>query len=86
MRNAAAASIRMATRNLKEKYLSFPVLLPHKGRLSAQPNFSLGTSNLGCKVLMYAEGGTAIFFISVFCYTRPLSLLEAGAVSGAALQ
>lgn len=44
------------------KCLSFSVLLSHKGRLSTQPNLSLGTSNLGCRVLMYAEGGTNIFF------------------------
>lgn len=71
----------MATYISKEKCLSFPVLLSQKGRLPAQPNFYLGTSNLGFNV---CKRRNSHFFISVFCYTRPLpALLEAGAVSGA---
>lgn len=58
---SATASTRMATYISKEKCLSFPVLLSQKGRLPAQPNFYLGTSNLDCRVVMYAKGGTAIF-------------------------
>lgn len=78
--------MRTATCISNEGCLSFALLFSQKGRLSAQPNSSLRTSNLGLRVLMYTIGGTVILLsISAVSYTRPLlALFEPRAVSGAA--